>query len=153
EAIRAETCLFLETARTRNGDTFKPTSSKVSDVIDALKALCQLDGLIDPPAWLLKANDLPSATEFLACANGLLHFPTGRLQSATPHFFNLAATDVTYDPSAPPPTLWLEFLRELWDDDEQSKQTLQELFGYALTPDTSQHKMGLIVGPPRAGKG
>src|SRR5262249_36010691 len=92
-------------------------------------------------------------TEFLACANGSLHLPTGKLDPATPDFFNLAATDVAYDPSAPEPTLWLKFLHDLWDDDEQSKQALQEFFGYLLTPDTSQPKIGLIVGPPRAGKG
>ena len=32
-------------------------------------------------------------------------------------------------------------------------ETLQEIFGYVLTPDTSQQKIGMIVGPKRSGKG
>ena len=31
--------------------------------------------------------------------------------------------------------------------------TLQEIFGYLLTSNTSQQKIFLIIGPPRSGKG
>ncbi|WP_286781041.1 phage/plasmid primase, P4 family, partial [Enterobacter sp. 56-7] len=42
---------------------------------------------------------------------------------------------------------------QLWPGDSESQETLQEIFGYLLTPDTSQHKIFLIVGPRRSGKG
>ena len=60
-------------------------------------------------------------------------------------------------PSTPPPRppqAWLAFLdAALWPDDPQSVETLQEWFGYCLTPDTRQQKMLLRVGPKRSGKG
>jgi P4 family phage/plasmid primase-like protien len=42
---------------------------------------------------------------------------------------------------------------QLFPDDPQSVDLLQDWFGYCLTGDTSQHKMLLIVGPKRSGKG
>lgn len=45
------------------------------------------------------------------------------------------------------------FLSQLWQKDEQSIATLQEWFGYMLTPDTRQHKILMLVGPKRSGKG
>jgi putative DNA primase/helicase len=44
-------------------------------------------------------------------------------------------------------------LGQLWLDDPVSIETLQEIFGYCLTPDTRQQKIFLLVGPPRSGKG
>jgi putative DNA primase/helicase len=71
----------------------------------------------------------------------------------TPRLFALSAADVDYDPAAPAPALWKQFLTELWDDDTESWDTLAEVMGYLLTPDTTQQKIFLIVGPPRSGKG
>jgi putative DNA primase/helicase len=59
----------------------------------------------------------------------------------------------TYDPEAAVPTRWIDFLRELWDDDDESIASLQEVFGYALSGDTSLQKIFMLVGPTRAGKG
>jgi putative DNA primase/helicase len=58
-----------------------------------------------------------------------------------------------YDPSAPAPVTWHNFLDELWAHDHQAEEALQEIFGYLLTPDTSQQKAFVIAGPPRSGKG
>ena len=48
---------------------------------------------------------------------------------------------------------WLQFLQTLWRADPASIEALQEWFGHLLTPDTSQQKILLLVGPPRCGKG
>ena len=47
----------------------------------------------------------------------------------------------------------MRFLDELWGDDEESKSTLQELFGYLLSGDARQQKLFMLVGPKRSGKG
>jgi len=47
----------------------------------------------------------------------------------------------------------LAFLADLWDDDPDWITLLQEMFGYALSGDTSLQKIMLLVGPTRAGKG
>lgn len=38
-------------------------------------------------------------------------------------------------------------------DDAQSIDTLSEWFGYSLLPDTRHHKLLMLIGPPRSGKG
>jgi len=55
--------------------------------------------------------------------------------------------------SAPAPTRWHAFLSQLWGDDVESIETLQELFGYLVSGDTKLQKMFLVVGPRRSGKG
>lgn len=42
--------------------------------------------------------------------------------------------------------------RGVWGDDIESIHTLQEIFGYLLTTDTTQQKMFLLKGPKRSGK-
>ena len=47
----------------------------------------------------------------------------------------------------------MNFLDTVWGDDQQSIETLAEWFGYLLLLDVSHHKILLLVGPPRSGKG
>ena len=54
---------------------------------------------------------------------------------------------------APEPKQWLTFLQQIFGDDEQAIGGLQDWFGYTLSPDTSQQKMLMVVGPTRSGKG
>jgi putative DNA primase/helicase len=124
----------------------------VGNVLDALGAAAQLDGAIAAPAWLDRVPDLP-ADEIISCANGLLHLPTFALLSHTSGFFTHNAADFAFDPNAPEPRQWLQFLAELWPHDQAAIYTLQEIFGYCLTADTSQQKIFLMVGPKRSGKG
>jgi putative DNA primase/helicase len=77
----------------------------------------------------------------------------GAATPPTPRLFALSAADLDFDPNAPPPAAWLAFLGDLWGTDSESIETLGEVLGYLLTPDTSQQKILLIVGPPRSGKG
>jgi putative DNA primase/helicase len=83
----------------------------------------------------------------------LLHLPTRQHLEPTPNFFTTTALDFDPDPGAPLPAEWLLFLCELFGDDIQAIDLLQEWFGYCLTGDTSLQKMLLMVGPRRSGKG
>ena len=56
-------------------------------------------------------------------------------------------------PREPEPSQWLDFLDQLWPGDPESIATLQEIFGYCLTPDTRQQKAFLSGRPKRSGKG
>jgi len=131
---------------------FQPTSARVSDVLDALRAVAHLPDGTDTPAWL-DGRAAPPAGEVLACRNGLLHLPSRRMVAPTPAFFGLNAVEFDYDPSAPDPEAWLAFLDSLWRDDPESIDTLQEVLGYLLTPDTRHQKIFMLVGPKRSGKG
>ena len=74
------------------------------------------------------------------------------MHTATPDLFNVTATRVAYDPNAPEPTKFLKFLDQVLGE-QDAIDTLQELMGYTLSPDTSLQKMALLFGPPRSGKG
>jgi putative DNA primase/helicase len=155
DRIRASVWQFLATARldAKGNPFFKPTSHNVSNVVDALAAVCHLDSSINPPAWLDDSGDHPKAAELLGVGNGLLHLPTATLIPPTPRYFNLACSDVSFDPNAPPPQQWLAFLKQLFGDDNEAITLLQDWFGYTLSPDTAQQKILMIVGPSRSGKG
>jgi putative DNA primase/helicase len=155
EIIRAKVYDFLDGALRQAPAgfvPFNPDKTKVANVLEALAAVAQLPDTAIAPTWLVDTPH-PPANEFLACANGLLHLPTRVLVPSTPAFFGLNAVGYPYDPAAPKPEAWLQFLASLWPDDQTSIDTLQELFGLLLTADTSQQKAFLLVGPPRSGKG
>lgn len=130
---------------------FKPGPGQVSAVVDALKGVThQPADRMAPPVWL--DGDGPTPGEIISCRNGLLHVPTGELLPPTPRFFTRNALGIDYDPGAPEPSAWRDFVGQVLPDPEAAA-LLQEWFGYFLLPDTSQEKMLLLVGPPRSGKG
>lgn len=152
---RAEIYAFLEKAQTKKAGKpvpFQPNQAKVNNVLDALKAVTNLPANVEPPAWLNGRNGPPPG-ELVACANGLLHLPTRELLPANPAFFGLNAVNFDYDPDALDAVEFERFLDSVWPDDRESQDTLQELFGYALTCDTRQQKLFMLEGPKRSGKG
>lgn len=141
----------VEKGKTLN-PPFNPTQAKVSNVLDALKGAAHRPrDSFNPPCWL--EGDGPPAGELVACANGLLHLPTGELLPHTPEFFTRNALTFDYDSNAPAPARWLAFLETLWPEEPEAVALLQEVFGYVLIPNTSQQKIFLMVGPTRSGKG
>jgi P4 family phage/plasmid primase-like protien len=135
---------------------FKPMRRHIDETLVALRSLTllQADTL---PAWTPAARKSGedqgiAPRDVVSLSNGLFHLPTKRLLPHTPKFFTLNALPYAYLPDAQCPQ-WIKFLSGLWPDDQQSIDTLQEFMGYLLTPDTSQQKIGYIVGPRRSGKG
>lgn len=133
------------------------TCRLVGDVLQALGGMTRLPSHIDQPAWVGGPGPFP-AREVLACRNGLVHLPSlvagsGCFLPPTPGYFSPIALDYDLNLNAPPPARWLAFLNDLWADEPDSVSAIQEWCGYCLTPDTSQQKILVIVGPPRSGKG
>ncbi|MCG3138983.1 MAG: hypothetical protein HJJLKODD_02855 [Phycisphaerae bacterium] len=159
--LRSELYDYAEKAvrprKTSDGDVeyvpFQPTQAKIGNILDAIRAVTFLSACIAPPCWLDEGSELPPPHELLCCKSGTLHIPTRRWMEPTPKLFAVAALTFDYSERAPEPERWLAFLHELWSDDQQSIDTLQEWIGYCLTGDTSQQKMLLLVGPKRSGKG
>lgn len=131
---------------------FQPSRSKVADLVHAMRAVCPVDETVVAPAWL-DGRTTPPASEIIACRNGLLHWPTRTLTPHDPTFWTHHSVPFDYDPRAPTPTAWCAFLNDLWGDDGQSIDCLQEMFGYLLSGDTSLQKLFAVVGPKRSGKG
>ena len=130
-----------------------PTKQKISNLLDALGAITLLPTDIDAPAWTDRdAGDAPDSSPIVACENGLLRIRDRALLPHGPGFFNIVSVPFTYNPHATAPT-WETFLRQIWPDDPDAIQALQQWFGYVLSGRTDQQKIMLIVGPSRSGKG
>lgn len=162
EEMRSDIYVFLENSEVHDSSKmalrgatkpFNPTSKHVGETLDAMRAACQISGVVRSPAWLIKNDFQDAPQEIIACKNGLLHLPTGQIISHTPNFYTMSALNYDYDEDAPEPVEWLKFLDSVWPNDTEAKSTLREIFGYLLGTDTDQQKIPMIVGPKRSGKG
>jgi putative DNA primase/helicase len=137
------------------GVPFRPSVKKVAEIAAGIAAVSHLSDSREMPFWIddeASVHGLRPA-ELVPMENGLLQVTNRLLHPPTPNFFWPYALPYPYDSGAPPPERFLLFLDELFGDDQESKDLLQEFIGYLLVPDTSQQKMLLLVGPPRSGKG
>jgi putative DNA primase/helicase len=135
------------------------TVSLTGNVRQALSGIVAVPIEVEQPVWLEGAPCRPPAAEIVSFTNQLIHIPTfatgatGFMFEHTPLFFSLNSMDFAFDPKAPVPVVWLEFLERLWPDDPGSIHELQKWCGYCLTADTSLQKILMLIGPPRSGKG
>lgn len=131
---------------------FESNPRAVADTLRTLQGVAHLPAKVSTPAWLREEAPFPVG-ELLPFRTSTLHIPTGTLLEATPRLFVQSALEFDYDPAAQQPTQWLDFLGRAFDHDPQQIDLLQEWFGYCLTSDNRYHKMFLLIGPPRSGKG
>jgi len=131
---------------------FKPTPTKMNQLLQTLKAVTYPESVRSMPSWLVDDHPV-NPTAIVPMANGLLWLPQRVLWPPTPVFFNAYSLDFDYVADPPTPERWHRFLDEALGEDTEAIQLVQEWLGYLLTADTSQHKILLMVGPPRAGKG
>ena len=133
--------------------TFNPKRKDVDEVLAALKAAAYCTNA-QSPKWLGEYDGaIYAEEELIAFNNGVLHVPTDTFLNHSPLFFNTNTVPFDYNPNAGDPVKWNKFLDALWDDDLESRDTLQEIMGLLLLPDTKHQKIFGIVGPKRAGKG
>jgi putative DNA primase/helicase len=116
-----------------------------------LHVMPAIDG--SAPKWTSPEDGDPMIDNVLVCANGILDLRNRQIYPSTPRLFSTTAVGCAWDPEAPAPAAWLDFLASLWGEDRESVRALQQLFGYLLTVDTSYQKIFALIGPPRSGKG
>ena len=138
-----------------NGVVQAVKRSQVGDTLNALKSLVRLPAEKAPPCWLAEREW--RAEDCIPFSNGILHVPSFLARgdywiSPTPAFFNTHILAFQYDPHAPEPTRWKQFLAELWED-AACHDLLHEWGGYCMTRDTSLQKYLTMLGVPRGGKG
>lgn len=133
---------------------FKPSRAKVNDIFDALNQWCPI--MHDPPSWLDERAE-PCPSDLVVFKNGMLDvraYCRGEvvMYPTTPTYFNMCrlAHDLNLDQSC---DVWLTFLHDITNGDQQIVDLLGEWFGYNLTPDMSQERLLMIIGRPRSGKG
>ena len=129
------------------------TRNLISNINLSLRAHTNLDTIQCFPAWLGPESPPFPLDCILPTATNLVNLLTGETHPVTPNYFAPYALDFEYNPTAPPPTNWINFLDSIWGPDTESISLLQEWFGYCLTPSTHRQKILLIIGPTRSGKG
>jgi putative DNA primase/helicase len=134
----------------KNPKPWAPTRRKIGDLLDALAAICVLSSDIDQPGWL--EGDIDAGV-IVSVRNGLLDIERRRLIPHTPNYFNQTSVPFDYAPNAPEPKRWREFLGELWPEEAAAIDVLGERFGYVVSGRTDLHKILLMIGPTRGGKG
>jgi P4 family phage/plasmid primase-like protien len=154
EPMRERGWGFLDEALRPSKDgpvRFAPEAKHVTTMIDAT---IKVAGVVSSaaPSWIRGAKG-PDPREIAALQDGLLHIPTRTLLEHGPGFFSLNALPYAWGNGNGHAPVWERFLDDIWGDDAEAIETLQEIFGYLLTPDTSMQKMFLLVGPKRSGKG
>ena len=152
-AVRSLLYAFTENASylTEDGKAapWAPTRRKIGDLLEALAAITILADDIDQPTWL----DGRSSGVIVAVANGLLEVQARRLIPHSPWFFNQTAVPFNFNEEAPQPNRWCDFLDQLWPEEPAAVDALAEWFGYIISGRLDLHKILLMVGPTRGGKG
>jgi putative DNA primase/helicase len=151
-AVRSLLYAFTEHALYPTGKAlapWDPTRKKIGDLLEALSAITLLSDEIEQPCWI----DGRSTGTVVAVSNGLLDITSRNLYEHTPLYFNQTSVPFAYDPAAPKPTKFLSFLDELWPDEAAAIDLLGEWFGYVISGRLDLHKILLMVGPTRGGKG
>ena len=113
-------------------------TSGLSKVVTNLLASIKLQAYSPP---------LPIETDRIHVANGT-YFMDGRF-TADKSYCNNRLT-VAYNPDAPTPKKWLQFLSELLQPEDIP--TVQEVLGYCLLPTTKGQKMLMLIGKGGEGK-
>jgi len=116
------------------------TSSRVSSVVN----LARTERVHAPE----NLNRLPAG--MLACRNGLVEVETGRLFPHREGYLTTVQAPHDYDPGAECPE-WLKWLGER-QDDQETRDQIQEMFGYCLVTDLSYHSFFFIYGDGGTGK-
>jgi putative DNA primase/helicase len=128
---------------------FRPKPSHVNDMLDGLKSGLVLGAKWLPPMWFENGE---RATNVLAFRNGLVNVLTGEQVEPTPGLWVHSALEFDWKPAAVCPR-WVQFLEEIFPGDQESKDFIEEWFGYCMTEETKFQKGAALIGEPRSGKG
>jgi putative DNA primase/helicase len=128
---------------------WSPTRNKISDLLEALSARVVLSDDFEQPCWI----DGRQTGPIVATTNGLLDVASLQLHPHSPFYFGQVSVPFPYDPGAPTPTKWLDFLNALWPNEIEPVDVLGEWFGYVISGRLDLHKIFVMVGPTRGGKG
>lgn len=156
---------WLKTKKVRTKDeeggfktnAYYPKEKDYTEIEKQTKKVCYLNKEIEEGTWLDGNVKIPHS-RCVPFSDGLLDALNDKFLPPDPLFLHKYACPLYYSEIGGETPHWDKFLDSISSDHEGVVDTdmvmlLQEWMGYLLTPDTSRHKMLIVVGPPRAGKG
>ncbi len=130
---------------------WNPNRSKIADLLKALAAVCFQPETVQQPTWIDRP-DAPAGV-IVACANGLLHVDSRTLLPHDPGFFNLDRRALHLRTRGGRAEALDAIPRRTMARRRRVDPALQEFFGYVISGRLDLHKIMLMVGPTRGGKG
>ena len=100
----------------------------------------------------VQQNELDAYTDYINCQNGIVNLRTGEL---LPHDSNFMMTRICYtdyDPNSAEPQMWLKFLNDVCNGDQELIDYLQKCIGYSLTGSIREQCAFFIYGMGNNGK-
>lgn len=91
------------------------------------------------------ASKLDQNSDLLACANGIIHLPTGTLRRGSPEDFVSKALKIDFRGLEFPTPAIDEFFHSIFED-RDVEQYVQSLLGYAITGHTKEQKFIVMTG-------
>lgn len=88
----------------------------------------------------------------LVVQNGTVDLRTGNLLPHVPGYYITMRADVKYDPAAQEPKRFLQFLNEIFDNNQELIDYVHRLLGYCLTGETREHVFHVLHGEGANGK-
>lgn len=119
-----------------------PQYSTVSGTYSMLASMAHVRGR--------KIGDTPA--HGVLFTNGVLDLKTGEVLPHSPEYFTTNILPYNHSPGAPCGQ-WLSFLNDVFEGDQERVDLLQEWFGYMMSASYAYHKVMLLLGPKRCGKG
>ncbi len=142
---------------TANGDViidaYKPTRSRINDIIDSLNQWCPIAG--SAPMWLTK-EPRPDPVNLIAFQNGILdvnEYVKGKIvmHNQSPEFFSFDILPYDFNEDADSP-LWEQASQDIFNGRPDDILLLHQWWGYNCVPDMSLDSFMLFTGPSRSGK-
>lgn len=88
----------------------------------------------------------------IGAKNGIIDLKTGALLPHDREAYLTKQCPFAYNPDAPEPTLWLQFLSDIFGGDPYMLDYIQKCVGYSLTGSTSEQCAFFLFGTGRNGK-
>jgi len=88
----------------------------------------------------------------IGAKNGIIDLKTGKLLPHDREAYLTKQCPVIYNPDAPEPKLWLQFLSDIFGGDPYMLDYIQKCVGYSLTGSTSEQCAFFLFGTGRNGK-
>lgn len=135
---------------------FKVSDTRTMQVFKGIRANAEVE--CEMPGWgylpeIAPTEGRPDPEDLVTVKNGILQLSTGDLLPFTEDYFSMFPSPVKYDLEDRAAPQWTAFLKSLWPEDPESIDALQRVFGYLLSNSIDEHKIVMLIGPTRAGKG
>lgn len=104
------------------------------------------------PVSVANPDDFDADPMLLGTPDGTVDLRTGKQRAAQRAELITKLTRVAPASQGSAPRLWLKFLNEIFDGDQDIVAFMQRAAGYALTGDVSEHKLLFLYGGGRNGK-